>query len=155
KASHLSMEVMMKKMSWILSAFALAALIRPGTSTAQEPKATPAAPPAAAMTTAPTVLTAGCCGTACCDAGYCNSCCDRRGGIIADVAFQVLQPHWQNNPAFFVDEDIELQKDFGFNMQFVPKFTLGYVGEGGLGIRTSWWGFAVGAKRSAQTGAAA
>src|SRR5262245_32764722 len=77
----------MKKMSWILSALAMAALT--STSTAQEPKAMPAAP---TVSTPPVYLGNGCCGTAGCDTGCCNSCCDRRGGIIADVGFMILTP---------------------------------------------------------------
>src|SRR5262249_49501055 len=69
------------------------------------------------------------------------------GGAYAIVDFQVLAPFWNNNAAYtFGDGDFTGQKDLRFNMQFVPKITLGFNSCNGLGFRTYWWGMAVGAK---------
>jgi hypothetical protein len=145
----------MKKMSWILSALAMAALVRPGTSTAQEPKAMPAAP-ATTASTPPVYLGNGCCGTAGCDTGCCNSCCDRRGGVIADVGFMILTPKFSENQAFVHARSDDAanqtlpfeahQQDFSYHAQFVPQISLGYIGCNGFGFRVNWWSFAMGTK---------
>jgi hypothetical protein len=137
----------MKKMSWILSALALAALT--STSTAQEPKAMPADQPAPMVTTAPVYLNGGCS-----DSGCCNSCCNR-GGPIVDVGFMLLTPKWKDNPAFFSVNDshtptVMTQQDFSFHTQYVPQVSLGYMGCSGLGFRVGWWGFAQTARETIQ-----
>ncbi|OAI54893.1 hypothetical protein AYO44_14030, partial [Planctomycetaceae bacterium SCGC AG-212-F19] len=78
----------------------------------------------------------------------------RCGGVIANFTMMFLKPEWANNPAFFTGTALvgigtanAQFEDFDFNMQFVPKFALGYMGSGGVGVRTTWWGFAESASR--------
>lgn len=77
-----------------------------------------------------------------------------RGGWFGDLGFYVLKPQWGGgNPAFLSqtlsfgegDPDPELvgitsqQVDFDHGADFAPLVQLGYLGEGGLGVRGRWW----------------
>src|SRR5947199_180720 len=110
-----------------INQFTLAALVLgclAGPATAQSMVSAAPAP----ITSAPVVLTSD----SCCD----NSCSDRGGHAIANFTFEVLAPYWANNPAVLANEEgggPALVRDFTFNMQFVPKISLGYLGGGGSG----------------------
>jgi hypothetical protein len=97
----------------------------------------PSAAPTSQLTSAPAV----CEGNACCTTEK------HHGRLIADVYAMVLEPSWTNNPAFITTVDARRQTDFGFDMQFVPKISLGWLSGDGYGFRTTWWGFAEGATR--------
>jgi hypothetical protein len=92
--------------------------------------------PAPAMTHPPVVD--------CCQA--CNGCADEcdRGGLLFDVGFLILTPHWKTNPALFISRggDRIVEKDFTDATQFVPRLSAGYVNGDGFGGRIGWWGFA-------------
>lgn len=78
----------------------------------------------------------------------------RAGGLFGDLGFYVLAPKWGGgNPAFLKqtltfapgDPDPELigltsqQTDFDHGAEFAPLVQVGYLGQGGLGIRGRWW----------------
>ncbi|OAI46723.1 hypothetical protein AYO44_10790 [Planctomycetaceae bacterium SCGC AG-212-F19] len=136
----------MRKTSWILAALTACGLLH-GAALAQEAKPMPA-PAAAPVMTAPVIIGGGCC-----DSGCCDTCCSR-GGPIFDIGFMILTPKWKDDPAIFFGDQTNTpetfrQQDFSFHNQFVPQIALGYMGQGGLGVRIGWWGFAVGARESA------
>jgi hypothetical protein len=80
-----------------------------------------------------------------------------RGGLFGDLGFYVLSPKWGGgNPAFlkqtltFEESDppggdpvltgfTTQQFDFDHGTDFAPLVQLGYLGQGGLGIRGRWW----------------
>ncbi len=144
----------------------------PAPATAQDAKPTAPPAPAPAAGAAPIVATSPVLGTSpsltgcwenicnsCCNAcsnSCCNNCCDNdpRGGFFFNFEMMFLKPHWANNPALFAGTNTltatagNIQfEDFNFNMQFAPKFSLGYLGASGVGVRSTWWGFAESASR--------
>lgn len=77
-----------------------------------------------------------------------------RGGWFGDLGFYVLKPQWGGgNPAFLSqtltyeseDPDADViglttqQIDFDHGADFAPLVQLGYLGQGGLGVRGRWW----------------
>lgn len=79
-----------------------------------------------------------------------------QGGLFGDLGFYVLTPKWGGgNPAFlsqtltFEDPDpvgdpiltgiTTQQAEFDHGAEFAPLVQLGYLGQGGLGIRGRWW----------------
>ncbi len=77
-----------------------------------------------------------------------------RGGWFGDLGFYVLKPQWGGgNPAFLsqtlsfgdVGSPPELlgstsqQVAFDHGADFAPLVQLGYLGQGGLGVRGRWW----------------
>ncbi|MCE3045318.1 Lpg1974 family pore-forming outer membrane protein [Legionella sp. 16cNR16C] len=73
----------------------------------------------------------------------------------AGVNLQVVQPFFQNNPAFYFLEaeriayseaffyvnDVQHQRDVSHNMELAPEFFLGYKLNNGLGFYTRYWFF--------------
>jgi hypothetical protein len=138
---------------------AIAAAPAPATAAPAVPAPAPVPPPKApAPAVAPVVPTvpevmASCC-DACCKFCGCDDCC-HGGGVIADFSMMFLKPHWANNPALLagtiftgIGTTTVQFEDFDFNMQFVPRVALGYMGACDVGVRTTWWGFAESASRA-------
>jgi len=128
----------MKKSSWMLTAVALGGFASQGL--AQEVKPMPAP---VAVTSAPMILSSDCCNN-------CNACCDdgcgRGGSILAEIGFMILTPRWGGeNPAVaqnrLVGLDTVTVTGFDFDSQFVPRLSLGFIGESGVGARINWFGF--------------
>jgi hypothetical protein len=76
------------------------------------------------------------------------------GHIAAGAGFYFLKPYFPGNPAFtlkFTDLNTapglsatmvsSQQQDFCYGPAFVPLIWLGFVSDGGLGIRARWWHF--------------
>jgi hypothetical protein len=70
------------------------------------------------------------------------------GGWLAGAGIYYLQPRWGNNPANstavssqgnVATAETGTQQDFSMSGQFAPLIWLGYVGEGGMGLRARWW----------------
>lgn len=102
------------------------------------PAGTITAPPIVAMPSAP-----------CCDAGH-DSGCGGSGGAFADVGFYWVQPVWRTNAAYtttlgtFTEErgaNFSTTTDFSYDFSFAPRFTVGYVGCDGVGVRVRGWWF--------------
>ena len=73
------------------------------------------------------------CDVACCDdgCGSCNSgCC---GGLVADVELTFLRYFQEGGVTDAVGAPVET------DYEFAPRFELGYVGAGGMGLRTRYW----------------
>ena len=83
----------------------------------------------------------------------------------AGVNLQVVQPYFQNNPAFYFLEarriattdafffvtDIQKQTDVSHHMDLAPEFFLGYLSDNGLGVRTRYWFYDQDTNQSAST----
>jgi hypothetical protein len=135
---------MRKMLSLALAALAASWLGNSAQAQAPMPVAAPAATPAVA----PPVILSG--DSACCPE---NEECGRWHPY-AEVGFYILKPHWKNDPAFTAFRTVFTpgvgtsvtthSTDFSDSTQFVPKISLGAAGPNGIGVRTSWWGFATG-----------
>ncbi|MBY0523269.1 MAG: hypothetical protein K2R98_07715 [Gemmataceae bacterium] len=112
---------------------------------------------------APAIQTAG----TCChpDAG-CSGSTDANGrtGLIGGVGLYILQPYFNNNMAFGLQgtanrspgtpadppgSRVDTRVDISHHMEAAPLIWLGYIGEGGLGVRARWWYFREGVEQSA------
>lgn len=87
-------------------------------------------------------------------------------GWLAGIGVYYVQPHFEDNPAFFITRSepvytilgmpardltgvtVSRQRDFHWDYEIAPRVWLGYVGEGGLGLRGRYWRFDEGTKRS-------
>lgn len=105
----------------------------------------PSVLPPAATTAAPAVVTHA---PAICDIGCpaAEQCDPKSGGLIAGVGLYLLQPYFENNPAFLAIDTrgatrIGTHADVVHHMEAAPLMWLGYVGECGLGVRARYWYF--------------
>ncbi len=75
------------------------------------------------------------------------SCCFMRGALLAGAGFYLMQPFFENNPAYLVvsnvggqarlDEHVNVSQ----HMEVAPLLWLGYIGECGFGGRGRYWYF--------------
>jgi hypothetical protein len=75
--------------------------------------------------------------------GCCDSCCGG-GDFIAGVTFFWVQPNFEANPAYIVQNTAGQQVarvDYRYHVELSPQFWIGYVGDSGLGGRLTWWQF--------------
>jgi hypothetical protein len=88
----------------------------------------------ALMISAPVALADDCgCDPDCCD-GCGDGCCDPGcGGLVADIELTLLRYFQEGG----VTDPIGAPAEYDY--EFAPRFVLGYVGPGGLGIRTRYW----------------
>jgi hypothetical protein len=77
------------------------------------------------------------------------------GHLMAGAGLYILKPYFQNNPAFFMQISGPLvppssgisaitalnQHDFPWGLDAAPLAWVGYVSEGGFGVRARWWLF--------------
>lgn len=90
-----------------------------------------------------------------------------RPGFIAGAGFYLLQPYFQNNPAYtvFVEHTVDTTLDptnpnthtigesadrlnVSHHMAVAPLVWLGYMGENGFGGRARWWSFREGTSQT-------
>jgi hypothetical protein len=84
----------------------------------------------ALMISAPVAL-ADDCG---CDPGCGDGCCDPGcGGLVADIELTLLRYFQEGGVTDFTGSPAE------YDYEFAPRFVLGFVGSGGLGVRTRYW----------------
>jgi hypothetical protein len=65
------------------------------------------------------------CGDGCCDPGC--------GGLVADIELTLLRYFQEGGVTDITGAPAE------YDYEFAPRFVLGYVGPGGLGVRTRYW----------------
>jgi hypothetical protein len=68
--------------------------------------------------------------------------------VFADGGFYMVQTYFSSNPAFLIGQrlgtgakatTITQARDFDYGLNFLPRVTLGVVGDNGLGVRAAWW----------------
>ncbi len=84
----------------------------------------------------------GCCNTACYDCWRCQSCCPH---LYAAYESVFLTPHFSRNAAFYLDDPVAgaprtfEEVTFDWDLEYSPRFEVGYLNPCGLGARVRYW----------------
>jgi hypothetical protein len=84
----------------------------------------------------------GCCDTSCGDCWGCSSCCPH---LYAAYESVFLKPHFSRDAAFFIERPGAVpafeEVSFDWDLEYSPRFEVGYLNPCGLGVRARYWRF--------------